>query len=250
MPDQFIFSTNLQLGHQSPDGFHQELLRGLTHKLNNLIGVIQGFGTLIQMNGELDESDQENMQHIKEASVNIYTLSERIRAAGGCANVRMQSLNLPDYLNAVSASFHEPFLLADVPFEMQLAAKIPAVQVDPAKLKVILMELLENAAESAQTTGGSTTMQVTAPGAVSPLEEQRVDIVITNTGTEISAEKLPTVFQPFNGSKAGNHLGLGLTIAAMLAHQTDIKLGIASEAGTTTCWISVPVAEAGGRSEA
>lgn len=243
MSDQFVFSTNLQLGHQSPDGFHQELLRGLTHKLNNLIGVIQGFGSLIQMNGELDESDQESMQHIKEASVNIYDLSERIRAAGGCANVSLQSLNLPDYLNAVSASFYEPFLLADVPFEMQLADNLPAVQVDPAKLKVILLELLKNAAESAQITGGTASMRVTAPGVVSPLEENRVDIMVANTGAEISAEKLPAVFQPFSGSKAGNHLGLGLTIAAMLAHQTGIKLGIASEVGTTTCWMSVPVAE-------
>lgn len=243
MPDQFVFSTNLQLGHQSPDGFHQELLRGLTHKLNNLLGVIQGFGSLIQMNGGLDESDQENLQHIKEASVNIYMLSESIRAAGGCANVSLQSLNLPDYLNAVSASLHEPFLLADVPFEMQLEDPLPAVQVDPAKLKVILLELLKNAAESAQTCGGSASMRVTAPGVISPIEENRVDILVVNTGAEITAEKLPAVFQPFHGSKAGNHLGLGLTIAAMLAHQTGIKLGIASEGGTTTSWVSVPVAE-------
>lgn len=243
MPSPFVFSDNLQLGHQSPDGFHQELLRGLTHKLNNLIGVIQGFGSLIQMNGELDESDQESMQHIREASVNIHNLSERIRAAGGCANVRLQSLNLPDYLNAVDTSLQEPFITADVPFEMQVAPSLPPVQVDPAKLKVIILELLKNAAESAQINDGTASMRVTEPGVVSPLEENRVDILVINTGVEISPEKLPTVFQPFNGSKPGNHLGLGLTIAAMLAHQTGIKLGIASEAGTTTCWMSVPVAE-------
>lgn len=242
MPDPFVFSTNLQLGHQSPDGFHQELLRGLTHKLNNLLGVIQGFGSLIQMNGELDESDQENLQHIKEASVNIYTLSESIRAAGGCANVSLQPLNLQDYLNAVETSLQDPFTQAGVPFEMQLADNLPPVEVDPSKLKVILLELLKNAAESAQAHGGSARMRVTEPGVISSLGENRVDILVINTGAEITADKLPAVFQPFHGSKAGNHLGLGLTIAAMLAHQTGIKLGIASEGGTTTCWMSVPVA--------
>jgi len=36
---QFTFPTALNLGRETADGFHQELLRGLTHKLNNLLAV-------------------------------------------------------------------------------------------------------------------------------------------------------------------------------------------------------------------
>jgi signal transduction histidine kinase len=46
---QFVFPTHLQLGNEHSEGFHQELLRGLTHKLNNLLAVIQGFSSLILM---------------------------------------------------------------------------------------------------------------------------------------------------------------------------------------------------------
>jgi len=51
---QFYFPTSLNLGNEHSEGFHQELLRGLTHKLNNLLAVIQGFSSLILMTEDLD----------------------------------------------------------------------------------------------------------------------------------------------------------------------------------------------------
>jgi C4-dicarboxylate-specific signal transduction histidine kinase len=85
-------------------------------------------------------------------------------------------------------------------------------------------------------------MQVTGPGVVSPAAERRVDILISNTGSQIATDKLADVFRPFHGSKNSNHLGLGLTIAAMLAHQMEVRIGVNSQENTTTFWLSLPVA--------
>src|SRR5436309_8988129 len=108
-PMQFVYPTQLNLGPQTAEGFHQELLRGLTHKLNNLLAIIQGFSSLILMNEELDATVLENMQHIKEAIVNISSISERIRAAGGCAKITLQSLHLNEYFGVVDSAMREPF---------------------------------------------------------------------------------------------------------------------------------------------
>jgi C4-dicarboxylate-specific signal transduction histidine kinase len=239
---QFVYPTHLNLGEQTSEGFHQELLRGLTHKLNNMLAIIQGFSSLILMNEELDSSVLENMQHIKEASVSISALSERIRAAGGCAKVSLQSLSLHDYLNVVDTAVREPFLRAGVPFEIEVAGNLPPIEVDPTKMKDLLLELLKNAAEAAEKTGGRALMQITGPGVISPVQEGRVDILISNTGSDIPEAKLPEIWRPFSGSKNSHHLGLGLTIAAMLAHQMDIRLGASSSNNTTTFWVSVPMA--------
>jgi signal transduction histidine kinase len=241
-PLSFVYPTHLNLGEQTSEGFHQELLRGLTHKLNNMLAIIQGFSSLILMNKALDESGLENMQHIKEASLNISSLSERIRAAGGCAKISLQPLQVEEYFNVVQASLREPFLKHDVPFDLEIAANLPSVKVDPTKLKELIVEILKNAAEAAQKGGGRALMQVTAPGVASPASENRVDILITNTGSSISPDRLEEIFKPFSGSKNSHHLGLGLTIAAMLAHQMDIRLGVNSHDSTTTFWVSVPVA--------
>lgn len=240
---QFAFPAHLQsLGVQNADGYHQELLRGLTHKLNNLLAIIQGFSSLILMNEDLDPGVLENMQHIKEASVNISALSERIRAAGGCAKVNLQPLNLHEYLNAVDTALREPFTKSGVSFEMHVAPNLPAVSVDPTKLKDLLVEILRNAAEAAQKTGGRAIMQITGPGQVTPLKDGRIDILVSNTGSDIVPEKASEIFRPFHGTKNSHHLGLGLAIATMLSHQMGCHLGVNSQGSTATFWVSVPMA--------
>jgi C4-dicarboxylate-specific signal transduction histidine kinase len=193
------------------------------------------------MSDERDAATRENMQHIKEASMNISTLSERIRQAGGCAKLSLQSLNLNEYLNVVDAALREPFTSHGVPFEVEVSPNLPPVETDPSKLKDILIEVLRNAAEAAQKGGGRALMQVTGPGIVSPVQEGRVDILITNTGSTILKEKVQDIFKPFSGTKSSHHFGLGLTIAAMLAHQMDVRLGVSAQENAVTFWVSVPM---------
>ena len=239
---QFVYPTLLNLTQLNSDGFHQELLRGLTHKLNNLLAIIQGFSSLILMNEELDASVLENMKHIKDASVNISSLSERIRGAGGCSKINLQPLNLSEYLTVVSTAIHDPFTKTGVPFDVSMAHDLPSAQVDPSRFKDMLVEILRNAAEAAQKTGGRALMQVTGPGMVSPVQDNRIDILVSNTGSQILPDKLPEIFRPFHGTKNGPHLGLGLTIAAMLAHQMGARIGVNSQDNTTTFWVSLPAA--------
>ncbi len=239
---QFVFPTHLNLGRETGEGFHQELLRGLTHKLNNLLAVIQGFSSLILMNDDLDPGVSENVSHIKEASVNMSALSERIRSAGGCAKVNLQPMNVAEYLNVVDAAVREPFAKAGVPLDIEVQPGLPPVMIDPTKFKDVLLELLKNAAEAAQAGNGRALLRVCGPGVITPASERRVDILVSNTGSSIAPEKLAEVFRPFTGSKSSNHLGLGLTIAAMLCHQMNVQLGAHSESLTTTFWLSCPMA--------
>lgn len=239
---QFVFPTHLQLGNEHSDGFHQELLRGLTHKLNNLLAVIQGFSSLVLMTEGLDAAIAENMQHIREASVGVSNLSERVRGAGGCAKLQPQALNLNEYLGVVQTALLEPFTKNNVQLEADVQQGLPAVNVDPTKLKEILVEILKNAAEAAGPVGGRAMLKIVGPGVITPAEQRRVDILVSNTGTTLTPEKLAQIFRPFSGSKSSNHLGLGLTIVSMLCHQMGIQIGIASENNTTTVWLSCPMA--------
>lgn len=239
---QFVFPTHLQLGNEHSEGFHQELLRGLTHKLNNLLAVIQGFSSLVLMTEDLDPGIVENMQHIREASVGVANLSERIRGAGGCAKLQMQSLNLNEYLSVIQAALLDPFTKNNVQLEADVQQGLPPINADPTKIKDILIEVLKNAAEAAGPVGGRAMLKIAGPGVITPAEQRRVDILVSNTGSTITPDKLPQVFRAFNGSKTSNHLGLGLTISSMLAHQMGIQIGIASENNTTTVWLSCPMA--------
>ena len=151
-------------------------------------------------------------------------------------------LYLNEYLGLIEGAIMDPFQKAGVQLEADVQPGLPAILVDSSKFKELLMELLKNAAEAAQKGGGRCALKICGPGVITPAEQRRVDVLVSNTGSQIPPEKIQEVFRPFHGSKNSNHLGLGLTIAAMLSHQMNIQLGVASENNTTTFWLSCPMA--------
>jgi signal transduction histidine kinase len=234
---QFLFADKYVIDDPANAEFYHQLLRGMTHKLNNLLAVIQGFSSLIMMDEGLDESITENLGHMKEAAQNASGLSERVLPAGGCIRVAVQDLKLNEFLPMVEDSLRGPCKTLNVPFHMNVRDGLPAVQADPGRLKEIIMELLRNAAEAAAANGGEVGLDIlgsTGEGA------RRVDVFVRNTGSTINPEKIAEIFRPFNSTKDSSHFGVGLTIAAVLSNQMKMRLGVHSENNTTTFWLSIP----------
>lgn len=239
---QFLFADQFVLESSANTDFYALLLKGMTHKLNNLLAVIQGFSSLILMDEGLDETTTENLSHMKEASINASKLSERILPAAGCSQIAIQDLQISDFLPMVEDSLKEPFASAGIQINIKCPAEIPPILADPSRLKDIFLELLTNAAEAAAEGGGQASFAIYKPGAFSPIEENRVDILIRNSGMAITVENMEKIWEPFYSSKDNKHLGIGLTTAAVLATQMNMKLGAHSADNVTTFWLSSPVA--------
>ncbi len=236
----YVFAKKLCVEGSHTSEFYNQLLRGMTHKLNNLLAVIQGFSSLILMNDDLEVGVKENLDHMKEAAQNASGLSERILAAGGCARISPQSVVLGDFLPMIDSGLREPCTRLGVPFSLNLAPNVPPVTADAGRLKEVLVELLKNAAEAAADAGGEVSLDIVAPGEVTPGSD-RVDFFVRNTGPTISPERLTEFFQPFVTTKDTSHYGIGLTAAAVLGGLMDIPVGAKSEDGVTTFWLQVPV---------
>ena len=237
---QFTFADQFVLQDEANSEFYALLLRGMTHKLNNLLTVIQNFSSLIMMDEGLDETIAENLGHMKEASTIASGLSKRMLPAGGCAQITIQDLNLADYLPMIEDSLKEPFDTLGIPVNIKCPTDIPSVKADPGQLKEILMSLLNNAAEAAAENGGQASFEIYAPGGFSSADNKRVDILVRNSGSIIPADKMAKIWEPFYSSKDRKHYGVGLTIAGVLAAQMDMKLGVHSADNTTTFWLSIP----------
>ena len=235
----FIFADKYVITDPANADFYRMLMRGMTHKLNNLLAVIQGFSSLIMMNDDLEEGIAENLTHMKDAAVSASALSERVLPAGGCATITLMSLKLNDFLPMVDASLRDPCKKLGVPFQINAPSDIPAINADSGRMKEVIMELLTNAAEAAAATGGEVALDFVNPGQFS--NNGTLDILVRNTGSQIDPSKLEEVFKPFYSTKDSSHLGVGLTSAAVLANQMKMRLGINSENNTTTVWLAVPV---------
>lgn len=239
----YLFPDKLDLQGTAHGEYFTAYLRGLTHKLNNMLAVFQGFSSLLLMNDNLDSSAKESLGHIRSASQNAQSLSERIVPAGGCAKLTLQRISLAEWLPMVDRALREPFQKLGVPFELRADPELPAVEADSGRFKEILVELCKNAAESARESGlpGDCSLEIYGPGRSPEGSQNRIDIFIHNPGV-IREDRAHEIFKPFVSTKDGSHFGLGLTLAANLAHQMGMTLGGKSENNRTTFWLSVPVA--------
>ena len=237
----FTFPEKL-VDQNSPTGKHYDaLLRGLTHKLNNLLAVIQGFSSLVLMQEGLDEMSKENLQHMKEAAGTASSLGERILPAGGCSRVDVGEVILKDAVPLLVTRLRAQVERANIPFYTHLGQDLPVISADQDKLRIILDELVKNTVDAAGPRG-DVTLDIFPPGQVPGSASNRVDFFVRNTGSEIPQDKLFEVFKPFYTTKNGTHLGIGLTTANVLAGQMGMDLGVQSEGGTTTFWLSANLA--------
>jgi signal transduction histidine kinase len=239
----YFFADKIDVLNSPVGEFETLFLRGLTHKLNNLLAVFQGFSSLLQMSDNLDESGKESVGHMKAAAVSGTALTEKIMASGGCARLSFQRMVLGDYLPMIDRALREPSTKYGVPFELRADEGLPAIDVDSGRFKEILVELIRNAAEHVKYSGqpGETSLEIYAPGRSPEGTQGRVDFFVHNTGV-IRDDRMKDIYKPFVSTKDGSHFGIGLTLASMLASQMNMTLGAKCENGRTTLWLSVPVA--------
>jgi signal transduction histidine kinase len=112
---------------------------------------------------------------------------------------------------------------------IELAAAAPVkVRGDPARIKQIIVNLLDNAIRFTAS-GGTVTLRVTGDGDGSVLE-------VTDTGVGIPTAVLPRVFDRFfrvddARSRADGGAGLGLSIVKSICTAHGAQVGVESQMG-------------------
>ena len=100
-----------------------------------------------------------------------------------------------------------------VKVERNYDAELPLVTVDPSAIKQVFLNLLKNAADALDETGGTVRIRV----ASSP-ERRSVEVSVADNGPGIDAELRSRIFDPFFTPKpAGRGTGLGLAICRRIA---------------------------------
>lgn len=242
-PSSFFFADHLVLDESPTRDFYKQVMQGLIHKNNNVLGVIQGFSSLILMDDDVPPGIRENVEQMRDSAQNATDLAKIILTAAGCARVQPERINLPDLLPHLRQTAQEICDRSGVPLQFNARPGLPPVLADSHRLSELLTELFKNAAEAAaDLPGGEVAIDVLPPGEASPAGDGRVDFFIRNSSVDLSPEKIREAFVPFHGSKGSTHYGIGLTTAGVLAGQMRARLGLRSCDGTTTAWLSLPVA--------
>ncbi|MEI6224691.1 MAG: ATP-binding protein [Deltaproteobacteria bacterium] len=124
---------------------------------------------------------------------------------------------------------------------IELRLDIPAgtiVHADPGALEQVLVNLLDNAVKYTPG-GGSVTVSA------SPLEGDRVEVVVTDTGPGIERHHLPRLFERFYRVDPGRSrdvggTGLGLAIVKHLVQIQAGEVGVETGSGGTSFRVRLP----------
>lgn len=216
------------------------LAAGVAHEINNPLS-----GVLIYANLVLEELEEDNQ--IKSDIERIVSETTRckgiVRELLDFARQDSSSCDMIDINTLLQEGIHlikNQAVFHNVEISMDLTSGLPPVAASGARLSQVFLNLYLNAAEAMDGTG-----QLIIKTALSP-DEDKVRIIVSDTGCGIKSEIQSKIFEPFFTTKEiGKGTGLGLSVSYGIIQECGGNIEVRSEKGEgATFVIDFPIYQA------
>ncbi len=202
----------------------------LSHELRTPLNAVLGFSELLHEGrlGPLAESQREPVGIIHSSAEHLLTLideaSDLSRIEAGCVRLEPEAIEPWEIVAECARSLRR--LAADRAIRVQLDLRpVGAIQLDPARLRQVILNYLANAIKFTPT-GGTVTIELER-------EPEQLLVTVSDTGPGISAAERERVFEPFvqlpGADQAGS--GLGLAITKLIVEAQGGSVGVRSRPG-------------------
>ena len=131
------------------------------------------------------------------------------------------------------------FVSSTVNIRTELFADLPELWSDGDQLKQLLLNLLKNAMEAMDSTGGYIQVS-TAPWGIGPTH---IEICVHDSGPGIPTEILDQLYKPVSSTKDQTHLGIGLAIAGQLVRDLNGLINCRSTDRGTSYQLLLPLGQ-------
>jgi signal transduction histidine kinase len=216
---------------QASDEQRRNLLADVTHELRTPLTVIQG-----NLEGLIDgvyPRDDAHLAPILEETRVLSRLIDDLRtlalADSGALKLQKEPTDLATLTSETVASFRAQADAAGVELTADLASNLPTVEIDPARIRQVLENLIANALHFTPR-GGKIGVQCSVVGD----QPKSVQVCVSDTGAGIPADELPHIFERFYKSRDSRGTGLGLAIAKNLVVAHGGEISAQSEPGAGT----------------
>ncbi|MBI5605329.1 MAG: PAS domain-containing protein [Deltaproteobacteria bacterium] len=183
------------------------LAAGVAHEINNPLGVILGYCDYMldkippedKVHKVLEKIERQG-NHCKKVVENLLSFSRYTEHSDTISDI---NLNLGNVFSVVENNL----MIKKIQLKKNLEANLPRVKADPVQLQQVFLNLITNAV-AAMPKGGTLTV-ITRWN----IYADKVEVVITDTGTGIRKEHREKIYDPFfTTKKVGEGTGLGLTV--------------------------------------
>jgi signal transduction histidine kinase len=203
------------------DRLRRQLLADVAHELRTPLAILQG-----RIEGLIDgvyPRDETHLAELLDETRHLARLVEDLgtlaHAEAGALELRRETVDLGDLVRDVTASLPRPVAVLAPPDPLYL-------EVDPLRIRQVLLNLLANALRHTPASG-TVTVELQA-------QPQRILLRVRDSGSGIAPEDLPRIFERFQKGSDSGGSGLGLAIARKLVLAHDGTIGIESTPGQGT----------------
>ena len=212
------------------------LLASISHELNNPLQAIQNVLFLLKSEENLSSQGQQDLEVILSETERMTSLIGRLRATYRTPHLdEFQDVHLNSVIEDVYALTATYMRHKKIAFEFYPDMEIPALPGIPDQIRQVLLNLFMNAIDAMQTGGKLLIQTKNLP------EKKQILLSVSDTGTGISPEILPHIFEPFTTDKdTGTGLGMTITRDIILQHHGEIQARNNPEGGAEfLVWLPV-----------
>jgi two-component system phosphate regulon sensor histidine kinase PhoR len=223
----------------------RELIGNISHEFRTPLAGIKAMVETLHDGAVDDEKTARDFLNRIDSEVDRLTqlvaeLTELSRIETGKSELKLEPLNLNNLVEEVTTQLSPQAERRQLAVIKELAAGLPPVPADRARVRQVVLNLLHNAIKFTEPSGKITV--------TTQKQGDSVTVDIADTGRGIAREDLPHVFERFykgDKARAGEGAGMGLAIAKHIieAHGGDIRVQSEEGKGSTFSF-SLPLQKA------
>ncbi|MES9826478.1 MAG: HAMP domain-containing sensor histidine kinase [Candidatus Thiodiazotropha endolucinida] len=220
------------------DRLRRELVAQVSHDLRTPLAALHGYLETVNMKGEdLNEARRDEylgiaLNQSERLKRMVEELFELAQLEARDTKPVCEPMPLAELVQDVIQKFQLRARQAGVTLAWQIPETSPFVNADFALTERVLDNLIANALDHVEE-GGRVTLQITE-------QDQQAVVSVTDSGSGISEDDLPHIFDPFykkrRTGKEGGHAGLGLAIAQRMVELQSGHITASNSEGGGACF--------------
>jgi len=214
----------------------EQLAAGVAHEINNPLATILLYVDILRQEYGQKDRNLADLEMISSEARRCKRIADALLDFSRRKPISPQPTDLNALLQNVVQVEQRHEKYAPVNIVTDLDPTLPLIQADPAQLRQVLINLLNNAVE-AMPHGGRLSLRTRQQPA------GLVTVEVADSGVGIPPENLNRLFRPFFTTKPpGQGTGLGLAIVSSIVRQHHGQISVQSQVGQgTTFTFSLPI---------
>jgi len=212
-----------------------QLAAGVAHELNNPLGTITLFGSMLKKDLAQNEKWDKDISLIIQEAERAAKIVKDLLSFSRQTKMKPGLVNVNSIIEEAVSLLAKRSLFRNIQVKQELNVSVPTTFADPDLLKQVFFNIILNGAQAMEGSGVLTIRSQPKNGG------SGIEIQIEDTGKGIAEDHLSRLFDPFFTTKEkGTGLGLALVYGIVSKHKGAID--VKSELGKgTTFYIDLPV---------